>query len=242
MRIVPAVDIRGGRCVNLVQGDYDRETVFSNDPVAQARQWQAQGAELVHIVDLDGAKNGQVCVHEQLSALADANVSFEIGGGIRTVCELQEIIELGASRVILGTAAHRDPNFLHDAATRFPGRVVAGIDAKAGKVALDGWLDVTETDAVEFARRVEEAGAARIIYTDILSDGMMKGPNLRAILAVAKAVHIPVTASGGISSLEDIHRLRAFEIEGVDEVIVGRALYLRTFTLAEAIQAAQGPT
>ena len=239
MRIVPAVDIRGGLCVNLVQGDYAQETVFAADPVAQAEAWRNGGGEIVHIVDLDGAKSGRLCVESQLRAMNAKGIPFELGGGVRTLDTVEAVVDAGADRVILGTAAHRSPELLREACQRFPGRIVVGIDAKAGKVALEGWLDVTGTDAVEFARAVEQAGAARIIYTDILSDGMMKGPNLDATQAVARAVGIPVTASGGMSSLDDVRHVKALEPDGVDEVIIGRALYLGVFTLQEAIAVAQ---
>ena len=239
MRIVPAVDIRGGLCVNLVQGDYDQETVFSSTPAAQALQWRDQGAELVHVVDLDGAKVGRVCVESELRSITEAGVPYEVGGGIRNLESVETIISAGADRVILGTAAHEDPNLVREAAKRFPGRIVVGIDARAGKVSLSAWLQDTDTDAVEFALRMEDAGAARIIYTDILSDGMMKGPNIAATQAVARAVSIPVTVSGGVSSLADIARVRSIECDGVDEVIIGRALYLGVFTLPEALAAAR---
>jgi len=239
MRIVPAVDIRGGLCVNLVQGDYDQETVFSEDPVAQAVRWHEAGGELIHIVDLDGAKAGRACVLDHLRALAAAGIPFEVGGGIRAMDTVRAIVDAGADRVILGTAAHRDPDFLRAAAQAFPGRIVVGIDAKAGKVALAGWVEVTETDAVAFAQRVARAGAARIIYTDILSDGMMAGPNIEATRAVAEAVDIPVTASGGVSSLDDVRDVCGLGPAGVDEVIIGRALYLGAFTLPEAIAEAR---
>ena len=239
MRILPAVDIRGGRCVNLVQGDYGRETIFSEDPVAQAVEWHVRGGSLVHIVDLDGAKAGRSCIESQLRAMTQQGVHFEVGGGIRNMNTLHAVFSAGADRAILGTAANRTPEFLEEAVATFPGQIVVGIDAKNGKVALEGWLDATETDAVAFARRVEQSGAARIVYTDILCDGMMKGPNFEATRAVAQAVTIPVTASGGISSLDDIRRLRELEHFGVDETIIGRALYLGAFTLEEAIAAAQ---
>lgn len=238
MRIVPAVDIRGGLCVNLVQGDYAQETVFSNDPVEQARQFHADGGALIHIVDLDGAKAGHCCVEPQLRALKAAGIPFEVGGGIRDMATVETVLDAGAARVILGTAAHKDPDFLKAAASRFPGSIVVGIDAKAGKVALSGWLDITETDAVVFGREVEQAGAARIIYTDILRDGMMQGPNLDTTRAIAEAVSIPVTASGGMSSLDDVRQVAALEPSGVDEVIVGRALYVGAFTLPDAIAVA----
>ncbi|MEK7793720.1 MAG: 1-(5-phosphoribosyl)-5-[(5-phosphoribosylamino)methylideneamino]imidazole-4-carboxamide isomerase [Candidatus Hydrogenedentota bacterium] len=240
MRIVPAVDIRGGLCVNLVQGDYAQETVFNNDPVAQAIEWHTQGGDLVHIVDLDGAKEGRCCVERDLAKLKDACVPYEVGGGVRNIETVERVMALGAERVILGTAAHSDPDFLRAAAGRFPGRIAVGIDAKAGKVALRGWLDVTETDAIAFARDVERAGAARIIYTDILRDGKMQGPNIEMTRAVADAVSISVTASGGMSSLDDVRAVAALEESGVDEVIIGRALYLKVFTLQEAIAATRG--
>ncbi len=237
MRIVPAVDIRGGLCVNLVQGDYGQETVFADDPVAQAVQWHAQGAAIVHIVDLDGAKAGRCCIEAQLEAIVAAGVPCEVGGGIRNMETVRALIDAGVERAILGTAAFRDPVFLREATRAYPGRIVVGIDAKAGKVGLSGWLEITEADAVSFAREVEAAGAARIVYTDILSDGMMAGPNIEATGSVARAVRIPVTASGGISSLDDVRALRVIESSGIDEIIIGRALYLKRFTLAEAIAA-----
>ena len=240
MRIVPAVDIRGGLCVNLVQGDYAQETVFEKDPVAQAREWRGGGAEIVHIVDLDGAKAGHLCIANELRAMSDAGIPTEVGGGIRTMRDLEAVFNAGTDRAILGTAAHKDPQFLKDAVAAFPGKIAVGIDARAGKVSLNAWLEDTGTDAVEFAKCVEDAGASRIIYTDILSDGMMKGPNVEATRAVAKAISIPVTVSGGMSSLDDVRKVCAAEGDGVDEVIIGRALYLKVFTLPEAIAVAQG--
>jgi phosphoribosylformimino-5-aminoimidazole carboxamide ribotide isomerase len=238
MRIVPAVDIRAGRCVNLVQGDYGRETVFSAAPVRQACQWHAAGAALIHIVDLDGALRGELCVASELRALAEAGVPFEVGGGIRNLDTIHAVFETGADRVILGTAAYRTPELMAEAACLYPDRLVAGVDARDGLVALSGWKEITETPAVDFARQMEEAGAARIIYTDILSDGMMKGPNLEATRAVAQATGIPVTASGGMATLENIRAVQTLEPDGVDEVIIGRALYLNAFTLEEALAAA----
>lgn len=243
MRIVPAVDIRGGRCVNLVQGDYGQETVFSEDPAGQARFWWRglleAGADpdtaMVHIVDLDGAKAGHCCVLDALRAMARDGVRFEVGGGVRTLEDIASVLEAGASRVILGTAAHREPALLAEACRRWPGRMVAGIDARAGRVSLSGWIEDTDTDAVDFARQTAGAGVSRIIYTDILSDGMMKGPNHETTGRVARAAGVPVTLSGGVSSLDDLRRARALEGDGVDEIIVGRALYLNRFTVAEAV-------
>jgi phosphoribosylformimino-5-aminoimidazole carboxamide ribotide isomerase len=239
MRIVPAVDIRGGRCVNLLQGDYDRETVFADDPVTQAKTWHERGGSLVHIVDLDGALEGKLCAGEALVRLHAAGVPFEVGGGIRNMETIEAVVKTGADRVILGTAAYRVPGLVHQANLGFPGKAVVGIDAREGNVALSGWKEITDKDAVEFAREMEAAGASRIIYTDILSDGMMGGPNLEATRAIAEAVSIPVTASGGMASLEDIRNVAALEPFGVDEVIIGRALYLGAFTLEEALEAAR---
>ncbi len=241
MRIVPAVDIRGGRCVRLIQGDYDRETVFSEDPVAQAQIWYgALGGGILHIVDLDGAKTGTCCIEPQLHALAAAGIPYEVGGGIRLLENIRTVIQTGAKRVVLGTAAHRDPLFLREACRIWPGRIAVGIDARKGMVALNGWLEETRTPAVEFAQEVAAVGAARIIYTDISRDGTMNGPNFEATRAVAQAVGVPVTLSGGISSLDDIRKARDLEKDGVDEIIIGRALYQGAFTIQEAKAAAQG--
>ncbi len=249
MRIVPAVDIRGGLCVNLVQGDYAQETVFSENPAAQAKAWwnalrdavssDVFHASVVHIVDLDGAKDGQCHVLDQLRILRDRGIRFEIGGGIRTLETIAAVFDAGASRAILGTAAYREPDMLQEACRRWPEGIVAGIDARDGRVSLSGWLENTSTDAVEFAGMVAEAGVSRIIYTDILSDGMLTGPNLDTTAALARAVAIPVTISGGVASLDDIHNARALEKLGVDEIIIGRALYVRQFTIAQAVAAAR---
>jgi phosphoribosylformimino-5-aminoimidazole carboxamide ribotide isomerase len=239
MRIVPAVDIRGGLCVNLVQGDYDQETVFSENPVAQAQAWwDALGEGLIHIVDLDGAKAGRCCVETELRALKAAGIPYEVGGGIRNRETIEAIFEAGASRVILGTAAYRDPALLREACAAHPGKIAVGIDARAGKLSLSGWLEDTERDAIAFAKEVEAAGVARIIYTDILSDGMMKGPNIEATRELALAISIPVTISGGMSSLDDVRAVRPLEADGIDEVIIGRALYLEKFSVQEAVATA----
>lgn len=240
MRILPAVDIRGGRCVNLVQGDYDQETVFAEDPVEQVKQWHALGGELIHIVDLDGAKQGHPCAIGALKQVSEAGIPFQIGGGVRNMAALDALIDAGAERVIIGTAALRNPDFLTEAVETHGDRVAIAIDAKGGRVAVSAWEQVSDTSAVPFAKQVAEAGAARIIYTDILSDGMLRGPNVDATRAVAESVPIPVTASGGMSSLDDVHAIRALESLGVDEVIVGRALYVEAFTMPEAIAAARG--
>lgn len=249
MRIVPAVDIRGGLCVNLVQGDYAQETVFSEDPVAQARLWwqalkksltEADFREsIIHIVDLDGAKCGECCILPQLQQMRDMGIRYEVGGGIRTLDSIAQMVEAGAERVILGTAAYREPEMLSAACARWPGRIVVGIDARSGCVSLSGWLENTDCDALDFARTVEAAGASRIIYTDILSDGMLGGPNIETTGHLARSVKIPVTISGGVCALDDIHNSRTQESSGVDEIIIGRALYVGQFTVAQAVAAAR---
>lgn len=241
MQIVPAVDIRGGRCVNLVQGDYGRETVFSEDPVAQAVKWHALGGAIVHIVDLDGAKAGHLCVEKELAAMHKAGVPYDLGGGVRNMDTIHRAFELGAERIILGTAAHREPALVEEAAKAYPGKIVVGVDAKNGRVSLTGWTEDTETDAIEFSKQMQDRGAVRIIYTDILSDGMMQGPHLESTRAIAEAIDIPVTASGGISSLDDVRNVCGLADAGVDEMIIGRALYFEKFTLPEAIDLAQAP-
>ncbi len=240
MRILPAVDIRGGRCVNLVQGDYDQETVFAEDPVDQVKQWYALGGELIHIVDLDGAKQGHPCAIPALTQVAGAGIPFQIGGGIRDMAALNTLIDVGAARVILGTAALKSPDFLAEAIATHGDKIAIAIDAKGGRVAISAWEDVSDASAIPFAEQVAAAGAARIIYTDILSDGMLRGPNLETTRAVAECAKIPVTASGGMATLDDVRAVRALEPAGVDEVIIGRALYTNAFSLPEAIAAAQG--
>ncbi len=239
MRIVPAVDIRGGLCVNLIQGDYDQETVFSENPIAQAQTWwDALGEGIIQIVDLDGAKAGRCCVEKELRALQAAGIPYEVGGGIRNRETIEAILDAGASRVILGTAAYKDPVLLKESCAAHPGKIAVGIDARAGKLSLAGWLEDTDRDAIAFAQEVEAAGAARIIYTDILSDGMMKGPNIEATRELAQAISIPVTISGGMSSLDDVRAVKPLEADGVDEVIIGRALYLEKFSVQEAVATA----
>jgi len=248
MRIVPAVDIRGGRCVNLVQGDYSRETVFAEDPLEQARTWWRDllragirpEEAVIHVVDLDGAREGCCLVLDVVRRMAEEGIRVELGGGIRTLETVQAVVEAGVARVVLGTAAYRNPELLRQATETWPGQIVVGLDARNGRVALRGWLEETDADPVGFARQAESVGAARIVYTDILSDGMMAGPNHEMTRAVAEAVTVPVTMSGGVSSLDDLRAARRLASAGVDEVIVGRALYLSRFTVEEAQAALNG--
>lgn len=248
MRVVPAVDIRGGRCVNLVQGDYSRETVFAEDPLEQARTWWhgllragvLPDKAIVHIVDLDGAREGRCLVLDTVRRMVDEGIRIELGGGIRTLETVRSAVNAGVARVVLGTAAYREPELLRQAAKAWPEQIVAGIDARNGRMALRGWLEETDADPVSFARQAESLGVARIVYTDILSDGMMSGPNHQMTRTVAEAVTVPVTMSGGVSSLEDLRAARRLAAVGVDEVIVGRALYLSRFTVEQAQAALNG--
>jgi len=234
--VIPAIDLKEGKCVRLEQGLMDKDTVFCDSPAEQAMEWQRQGAELLHIVDLDGAFAGEpknrAAIEEIVSALA---IPTQLGGGIRDIPTIDAYLSLGIGRVILGTAAQRNPALVEEACRLYPGRIVVGIDAKNGMVAVQGWAEVTGVTAVELARKFEGFGVAAIIYTDISRDGMMQGPNIDATRELAESVAIPVIASGGVSSLRDIENLMAVEFAGVTGVITGKAIYTGAISLAEAI-------
>ena len=235
MLIYPAIDILDGRCVRLVQGDYSRETVFSDDPVSVARRWVDQGAERIHLVDLDGAKAGRPVNGPVIRRIVESvTVPCQLGGGIRDLATIEMWLGKGVRRVILGTVAVRNPELVREACRQFPGRIAVGIDAKGGKVAVEGWAEVSDVAATDLARRFEDAGVAAIIYTDIERDGAMAGPNVAATAALARAVSLPVIASGGVSSMAD---LRALKESGapLDGVIAGRALYEGRLDLGEAV-------
>jgi len=239
MLILPAIDIRGGRCVRLFQGDYGRETVFGNDPAAMAERWLGEGAKALHLVDLDGARDGALtnCT-AVLAILAKVRESgravlTEMGGGIRELASVETWLEAGVSRVVIGTAAVTNPELVTEASRCFPGRVWVGIDARGGKVAVRGWLEDTAVDAVTLAREMESRGAAGIIFTDIDRDGTGHGVAVESTARLAAALSIPVVASGGVDSLDDVRRLRAAESAGIEGVIVGRALYDGKVRLAD---------
>jgi phosphoribosylformimino-5-aminoimidazole carboxamide ribotide isomerase len=214
----------------------ERDTVFCDDPAAQAREWERQGGEFLHIVDLDGAFAGIPKNRAAIESIVKAvTVPTQLGGGIRDLATIDAYLSLGLSRVILGTAAQRNPALVTEACVRFPGRIVVGIDAKNGLVAVQGWAEVTDVRAAELARRFEGEGVAAIIYTDIARDGMMQGPNIAATKELAEAISIPVIASGGVSSLRDIESLLAIESSGVVGVITGKAIYTGAIRLAEAV-------
>lgn len=239
MQIWPAIDLRGGKCVRLKQGDYRRETVFGDDPVAMARHWVALGAECLHLVDLDGAREGRPVNRASVKAVLDAvPVPCELGGGIRSDKAIREWLDLGLGRVIIGTLAVKQPDWFRAMSRKYPGRLVLGIDARDGLVATDGWLQTSPVPATQLARQFAAEPLAAIIYTDIAADGMMAGPNLEAMAQMRAAVELPVVASGGVAAKEDVARLAAIPMAGC---IIGRALYEGTLALPEAIEAARQP-
>ena len=232
MQVIPAIDLRGGRCVRLVQGDYDRETVFGEDPAAMAVHWASEGAARLHLVDLDGAKFGRPSNVESVrEILARVDIPCQLGGGVRDEETLETWLAAGVDRVIVGTQALKDPDWFGRMAERHPGKLILGLDAKAGRVATGGWLDVSTTEASALAQQFDGLPLAAIIYTDIARDGMLEGPNLEANEALARSVTTPVIASGGVSTLDDLDHLARLPIAGC---IVGRALYDGRFRLDEA--------
>jgi phosphoribosylformimino-5-aminoimidazole carboxamide ribotide isomerase len=234
MLIIPAVDLKAGRCVRLLQGRAEAETVFSNDPVAMARRWESEGAPRLHVVDLDGAFGGGPAQTAIIRDIARAvSIPVEVGGGLRSAEHIEAVLEAGARWAIVGTRAALDPVFLGEVCRRFADRIIVGVDASDGRVAVDGWTRVLDLGAVALARDAAAAGACTIIYTDIARDGMQGGPNVWSTEAVAKAAGIPVFASGGVGSLDDIRQLAG--IPGVDGVVVGRALYTGALTLGDAL-------
>lgn len=226
MILYPAIDLKGGRCVRLVQGDMDRATVFGDDPAAQAAIFAGQGFSWLHVVDLDGAFAGAPRNAEAVdSILATVDVPVQLGGGIRDMKTLEGWLSKGVARVIIGTAAVRDPAFVREAARLHPGKVAVGIDAKDGRVAVEGWAQTSSMTAEELGRRFEDAGVAAIVYTDIARDGILKGLNVEMTLALAQAVAVPVIASGGLASIADVHRLLEPDCALIAGAITGRALY-----------------
>ncbi|CAN5900903.1 1-(5-phosphoribosyl)-5-[(5-phosphoribosylamino)methylideneamino]imidazole-4-carboxamide isomerase [soil metagenome] len=236
MQVIPAIDLRGGHCVRLQQGDYDRETVFGEDPAAMAEHWVGEGAVRLHLVDLDGAKLGLPAHVETVrEILSRVDVPCQLGGGIRNEETLEAWLGAGLDRVIVGTQALKDPPWFRKMAERHPGRLVLGLDARDGRVATSGWIDVSSVEALTLAEQFDDLPLAAVIYTDIAKDGMLEGPNLAATEALAVRLKTPVIASGGVGSLEDLARLAKLPIVGC---IVGRALYEGRFRLSEARQSA----
>lgn len=236
MIIFPAIDIRGGNCVRLTEGRFDQETIFSDSPVDMAKQWEAAGAEILHVVDLDGALAGKSVNMETIAAIVRAvQIPVQLGGGIRTLRNVKQVLTLGVRRVILGSIAVRNPELVQEACACFGEKIIVGIDAKDGVVAVDGWGVSGETEAVTLAKKMAAAGARRIIYTDIGRDGRLAGVNIEATADLARACGVPVIASGGVCSMKDIEAVKAAAEYGVEGVIVGKAIYTGALDLKEAL-------
>ena len=236
MLIIPAIDLKDGKCVRLRQGRMEDETIFSDDPVAVAAQWVEQGARRLHIVDLNGAFAGEPVnagvVHEIAKAFPD--LPIQIGGGIRDEDTIQTYLSAGVEYVIIGTKAVNQPHFVNDICAEFPGHIIVGLDAKDGKVAIDGWSKLSKHDVIDMAKHFEDDGVVSIVYTDIGRDGMMTGVNVESTVKLAQAVNIPIIASGGITNIDDVKALCAVQDEGISGAITGRAIYEGTLDFAEA--------
>jgi phosphoribosylformimino-5-aminoimidazole carboxamide ribotide isomerase len=240
MIVIPAVDIKEGRCVRLRQGRMDQETVFSDDPAAMAARWAEMGARLIHVVDLDGAVQKRPKNLTSIRKILDAvDAQIQVGGGIRSEETVRTLLDTGVHRVVIGTEAINNPDMVKAACRSYPGRIVVGIDARNGKVAVEGWTQTTEVAAADLARSFEDAGVAAINFTDIHRDGMQTGPNIEETRRLAEAVSIPIVASGGVSTLADIHRLLELASVGVTGIITGRALYDGTLDLKAAMDLAE---
>ncbi len=239
MQIWPAIDLRGGKCVRLRQGDYCQETVFGDDPAAMACRWMESGACQLHLVDLDGARDGTLANRAAVVAILDAvHIPCQLGGGIRDEATIADLFGLGLQRLVIGTQALKRPAWFRAMCRKFPGRLVVGIDARNGYVATDGWLETSQVEATTLAQELAKEPIAGVVYTDIAKDGMMAGPNLQAMAEMASTVAIPVIASGGVTTVEDVRRLTS---TGVAGCIIGRSLYEGTLTLSDALAAAGPP-
>jgi phosphoribosylformimino-5-aminoimidazole carboxamide ribotide isomerase len=237
-QILPAIDILAGRVVRLRQGSFDEVTLYNNDPVDQAKRWEAAGAEIIHVVDLDGAVTGELVNRWAIEAIVSAvAVPIQAGGGVRNDRALKSLFDAGVSRVVLGTALINDPAFVTRACAQWPG-IVAGVDARNGRVAIEGWKQGTDFDVTEVVAELGSLGIQRLVYTDIALDGMQRGPNVKAYTSLVRSTGAKVIASGGVATIDDVRALA--DVEGVEGIIVGRALYEHTVDLAQAIAVARG--
>ncbi|EAQ77445.1 1-(5-phosphoribosyl)-5-[(5-phosphoribosylamino)methylideneamino]imidazole-4-carboxamide isomerase [Blastopirellula marina] len=237
MQIWPAIDLRGGKCVRLQQGDYNRETVFGDDPAEMAQRWTDQGAECLHLVDLDGAKEGQVSNRTAIAEILKAvNIPCELGGGIRDEETIQTLLDLGMARLVIGSKAVSQPEWFEEMCLRYPGKLALGIDARDGLAATDGWLETSNMSAIALAQKYEHLPIAAVIYTDIATDGMMAGPNVAAMAEMKASIRFPVIASGGVTTVDDVAQLAT---AGLDGAIVGRTLYEGKMTVSAAVEAAR---
>ncbi|TCS72906.1 1-(5-phosphoribosyl)-5-[(5-phosphoribosylamino)methylideneamino] imidazole-4-carboxamide isomerase [Sulfuritortus calidifontis] len=237
MLIIPAIDLKDGQCVRLKQGEMDSATVFSSEPGAMAQKWLDSGARRLHLVDLNGAFAGKPVNEPAIKAITDVvgdDIPVQLGGGIRDLETIERYLDDGITYVIIGSAAVKTPGFLHDACNAFPGHIIVGLDAKDGKVAVDGWSKVTHHDVIDLAQKFQDYGVEAVIYTDIGRDGMLSGVNIEATVKLAQALHIPVIASGGVTNLDDVRNLCAVESEGIEGVITGRAIYEGSLDFAAA--------
>ena len=235
MQVWPAIDLRGGNCVRLEQGDYQRETVFGDDPVAMAQRWVAAGARHLHLVDLDGARDGKAGNRNAVQSIVSAiDIPCQLGGGVRDEATIRELFELGLSRVVVGTAALKEPDWFRQMCGKYPQQIVLGIDARDGRVATEGWLETSDTDAIELATGFAGEPLAAIVFTDIATDGMLAGPNVEAMQRMQAAVELEVIASGGVTTADDVARLASAGLSGC---IIGRSLYAGKLTLEDALAA-----
>ncbi|MFI5303826.1 MAG: 1-(5-phosphoribosyl)-5-[(5-phosphoribosylamino)methylideneamino]imidazole-4-carboxamide isomerase [Nitrospiria bacterium] len=235
MKIFPAIDIKDGQCVRLKQGQFDQKEVFSNNPEMIAQKWVKSGAQIVHVVDLDGALTGMPVNLESIRRILKAvDVPIQVGGGIRDLATIEGYLSMGVSRVVLGTSVIKNVDLLKRSARDFPGKIVAGIDAKGGKIAISGWTDVTSESAIEYGKRISDYGITALIYTDIEKDGMLAGPNLVRIEEMARAIRVPLVVSGGVSTLLDIQRIT--KLKNIEGIIIGKALYTGAILLESAIE------
>lgn len=237
MLIIPAIDLKDGKCVRLKQGEMNSATVFSEDPAAMARRWMDAGARRLHLVDLNGAFAGKPVNEAAIKAITDVvgdEIPVQLGGGIRDLDTIERYLDDGITYVIIGSAAVKNPGFLHDACNAFPGHIIVGLDAKDGRVAVEGWSKVTHHEVIDLAQKFQDYGVEAVIYTDIGRDGMMSGVNVEATVKLAQALSIPVIASGGITNLDDVRRLCAVADEGIVGAITGRAIYEGSLDFAEA--------